>query len=185
MRYRIAACVVVGMILLAPTTSRADNGLGAALRELAAFTLLDPLPASVGFDTSKRFLLAWPHQLPLAPLAADAVSQRLVFTPRLTFPGPGANEGSPITFDARMGYRAVWHPGGRHVGGLAGLGSTTEFSPLFRPSVSPEIGAHVCLRARRKCELLDGAVLLVIQGDIFAAGKPVARGALSVGWAFY
>jgi hypothetical protein len=187
--------------------SRGSNSLGIApaqpdlsgtIRVLyVAGGLLSLLPAGIGFDTSVgpsateglRLLLTWPVQIPL-PIAergrrtAALSNHRVVLTPGISIrPEQTTYAGVrwDVSFNARVGYRVVYHPRGRWLGVLLGLGTVVEFSPWVRPGASPELGLHVgdC------CTEASAIVTLILRADLFLPGDNGVRMGASLGWAFY
>ncbi|WP_437963209.1 hypothetical protein WMF04_26100 [Sorangium sp. So ce260] len=176
-----------------PRAARAD--LDGVPRVIALGVGLSLLPSELGGDLalgaggSGRFLAAWSFQIPVAPDSAGSETavgsnHRVVLAPGLALGeqlGAVAGEKADVTFRARAGYRGVYHPSGGVFGFLAGLGTTVEFWPVVRPSVSPELGLHVgaC------CSRLSANATLILRGDGWLAGPDALRASALVGWAFY
>lgn len=184
---------IAAVLVCAPRAARAD--LDEAARGLAVGLGLSLLPSEIGGDValdvadSARFLLAWSFQIPVARDSSwrnTAVNSnhRVVLAPGLAIGeqhGAAAGEQTDVTFRARAGYRGVYHPSGGKFGVLAGLGTTVEFWPIVRPSLSPEIGLHI----GRCCTSPSGNATLIFRGDAWLEGREALRASALLGWAFY
>ncbi|WP_437873306.1 hypothetical protein [Sorangium sp. So ce363] len=194
-----AASMTIAAVLVcacAPRAARADSvPLDGLERAIAVGVGLSLLPSELGGDLALgskgggRFLAAWSFQIPVVldgsePKTAVLTNHRVVLAPGLAFGeqrGATAGEQADVTFRARAGYRGVYHPSGGAFGFLAGLGTTVEFWPVVRPSLSPEIGLHLgpC------CSDASGNATLILRGDAWLAGPDALRASAVLGWAFY
>lgn len=175
----------------APRAARADlDGFPSAIAIGAGLSLL---PSEVGGDVpldvagSGRILVAWSFQIPVlrdsAGTTAVSSNHRVVLAPGLALGeqrGATAGDEADVTFRARAGYRWVHHPSEGVFGVLAGIGTTMEFWPVVRPSLSPEIGLHV----GRCCSSPEGNVTLILRGDAWLAGADALRASALIGWTF-
>ncbi|WP_437751684.1 hypothetical protein [Sorangium sp. So ce1389] len=195
---RAAGLVAAAILTTAPRAARADppplGGLDAAFATVLVLTLL---PSEIGADVAlgpsaegdARALLAWSFQVPIDLLESDTktaplTNHRVVLAPGLAIGeqlGATPDDRADVTFRMRAGYRGVYHPGGGTFGLLAGAGTTMEFWPLVRPSISPELGVHLgsC------CRDFAPMVTLILRGDVWFAGDDALRASALAGWSFY
>ena len=182
--------------LFEPTTP--DLG-PARVHTVLVAVLLGLVPGAVGLDLpivagdGPRFAASWPVQLPLVPRAqrtrtAFYTNHRGVLEPMLllgtthaTITVPEDPARAVAVFRLRAGYRVVWHPRAGSLGVLAGVGSTVEFWPAVRPSVSPEIGVHVgsC------CDAPDPTFTAFVRLDAWPHGDDAVRLSVLVGWSLW
>ncbi|MGK3961735.1 hypothetical protein WMF38_52600 [Sorangium sp. So ce118] len=193
-----AGLAAAAILAAAPRAVRADppplGGLDAALAAVLVLTLL---PSEVGADVAlgpspegdARALLAWSFQVPIDlsendTKTAPLTNHRAVLAPGLAIGeqrGATPDARADVTFRMRAGYRGVYHPRGGTFGVLAGAGTTMEFWPVVRPSISPELGVHLgsC------CMDFAPMVTLILRGDVWFAGDDALRASVVVGWALY
>ncbi|WP_437594232.1 hypothetical protein [Sorangium sp. So ce1000] len=190
-----AAGMAIAALLACTCSPRAARADTVKLDLLVVGLGLSLLPSEIGGDValdsedSGRFLLAWSFQIPVAPddsrsnVAVISI-HRVVLAPGLALGeqrGAAAGEKADVTFRWRTGYRAVYHPGGETFGFLAGVGSTLEFWPVVRPSISPEIGMHI----GQCCSDPSGNATLIFRGDVWGAGPDPLGASALLGWSFY
>ncbi|WP_438003212.1 hypothetical protein WME89_30430 [Sorangium sp. So ce321] len=195
---RAAGLAAAAILAAAPRAARADppplSGVEEALAGILVITLL---PSEIGADVAlgpsaeggARALLAWSFQVPIALSESDAATapltnHRVVLAPGLAIGeqlGATPDDRADVTFRMRAGYRGVYHPRGGVFGVLAGAGTTMEFWPLVRPSISPELGVHLgsC------CMDFAPMVTLILRGDVWFAGDDALRASAIAGWALY
>ncbi|WP_437497877.1 hypothetical protein [Sorangium sp. So ce1099] len=195
---RAAGIAAAAILAVVPRAARADSpplgGLDDALPLVLVLTLL---PSELGADVAlgpsaeggARALLAWSFQVPIdlsenLTRTAPLTNHRVVLAPGLAIGeqlGATADDRADVTFRMRAGYRGVYHPRGGTFGVLAGAGTTMEFWPLVRPSISPELGLHLgsC------CRDFAPMVTLILRGDVWFAGDDALRASALAGWAFY
>ncbi|WP_437805857.1 hypothetical protein [Sorangium sp. So ce1078] len=195
---RAAGLAVAAVLACVPGAARADSepleGLDTALIGAGLSVLPSELGAEVaaGGDAvgGPRALVLWAFQIPVGssrPEGRTAVlsNHRVALALGLALGGQrGATDDArtDTTFRMRAGYRGVHHPRGGWFGALAGLGTTVEFWPVVRPSISPEIGLHLgaC------CENDVTAVgTLVFRLDRWFAGNDALRLSATLGWALF
>lgn len=195
---RAAGLAAAAILAAGPRAARADSPpLGGLDDALAAVLLLSLLPSEGGADVAlgpsaeggARALLAWSFQVPIAlsendTRTAPLTNHRVVLAPGLAIGeqlGATPDDRADVTFRVRAGYRGVYHPRGGVFGVLAGAGTTMEFWPVVRPSISPELGVHLgsC------CRDFAPMVTLILRGDVWFAGDDALRASAVAGWALY